>query len=104
MQAVFESGGKQYKVAVGESVSVEKLPAEVGDRVELERVLMVFDPDNVQVGRPVVEGAKVVATVTEQGLASKETVFKYRPKQRYRVKRGHRQSFTRLLIEDIVLS
>lgn len=104
MQAVIESGGKQYKVAVGESVDVEKLPAEVGDRVELEKVLMVFDPDSVHVGRPVVEGAKVVATVTEHGLGTKKVIFKYRPKQRYRVKRGHRQSYTRLLIEDIVLS
>jgi large subunit ribosomal protein L21 len=104
MHAVIESGGKQYKVAVGESVDVEKLPAEVGDRVELEKVLMVFDPDSVHVGRPVVEGAKVVATVTEHGLGTKKVIFKYRPKQRYRVKRGHRQSYTRLLIEDIVLS
>ena len=104
MQAVFETGGKQYKVSVGESVNVEKLPAEVGDRVELDKVLMVFDPDQVHIGRPVVEGAKVVATVAEQGLAPKEIVFKYRPRQRYRVKRGHRQPYTRLLIDDIVLS
>jgi len=104
MQAVFETGGKQYKATVGENVHVEKLPAEVGDRIELDKVLMVFDPDQVHIGRPVVEGAKVIATVKEHGLASKEVIFKYRPKQRYRVKKGHRQSYTRLLIEDIVLS
>ncbi len=103
MQAVFETGGKQYKASVGESVEVEKLPAEVGDRIELGQVLMVVDPDQVHVGRPVVEGAKVIATVTEQGLGRKKVVFKYHPKERYRVKRGHRQPYTRLLIEDVVL-
>lgn len=103
MQAVFETGGKQYKAFVGESVEVEKLPAEIGDRIELDQVLMVIDPDQVHVGRPIVEGAKVIATVTEQGLGRKKIVFKYRPKQRYRVKRGHRQPYTRLLIEDVVL-
>lgn len=103
MQAVFETGGKQYKASVGESVDVERLPAEVGDRVELGQVLMVVDPDQVHVGRPVVEGAKVIATVTEQGLGRKKVAFKYHPKERYRVKRGHRQPYTRLLIEDVVL-
>lgn len=104
MQAVFETGGKQYKISVGENVNVEKLSAEVGDRVELDKVLMVFESDQVHIGRPVIEGAKVVATVAEQGLGPKEIVFKYRAKQRFRVKRGHRQAYTRLLVEDIVLS
>ena len=104
MQAVFETGGKQYKATVGERVHVEKLPVEVGERIELDKVLMVFDPDQVHIGRPVVEGAKVIATVTEQGLAAKEVIFKYHPKERYRVKKGHRQSYTSLLIEDIVVS
>lgn len=103
MQAVFVTGGKQYKASVGESINVERLPAEVGDRVELGQVLMVVDPDQVRIGRPVVEGAKVVATVTQQGLERKKVVFKYHPKKRYRVKRGHRQPYTRLLIEDVVL-
>jgi large subunit ribosomal protein L21 len=103
MQAVFVTGGKQYRASVGESINVEKLPAQVGDRVELDKVLMVVAPDQVHIGRPVLEGAKVVATVTQQGLERKKTIFKYHPKERYRVKRGHRQPFTRLRIEDVVL-
>lgn len=103
MQAVFETGGKQYKVRVGQAVNVEKLPYPVGKSVEFDRVLMVFDDDEVQVGYPTVEGAKVLATVTEQGRDQKVIVFKYRPRKRYRRKLGHRQPYTRLLIEDIVV-
>jgi large subunit ribosomal protein L21 len=104
MQAVFKTGGKQYRASIGESISVEKLPAEVGDRIELDQVLMVVDPDQIHIGCPVVEGAKIIATVTGQELGKKRTIFKYHPKERYRVKRGHRQHYTRLLIEDVVLS
>lgn len=103
MQAVFETGGKQYKVRVGQAVNVEKLPYPVGENVEFDRVLMVFDGDEVRVGRPTVEGAKVLATVTEQSRDKKVIVFKYRPRKRYRRKLGHRQTYTRLLIEDIVV-
>ena len=102
MQAVIETGGKQYKVAVGDSVNVEKLPSAIGERVELGNVLMVFDNQGVQVGKPLLEGAKVIGRVTEQKLARKEVIFKYTPKKRYRVKRGHRQLYTRLVIEDIL--
>jgi large subunit ribosomal protein L21 len=105
MQAVIETGGKQYKVAVGRSVNVEKLPAAVGERVELDRVLMVFDDAGEgRIGRPVVEGAKVIAKVTEQDLGPKEIIFRYRAKKRERVKKGHRQPYTRLLIEQISLN
>jgi large subunit ribosomal protein L21 len=105
MQAVIETGGKQYKVAVGRSVNVEKLPAAVGERVELDRVLMVFDDAGEgQIGRPIVEGAKVIAKVTEQDLGPKEIIFRYRAKKRERVKKGHRQPYTRLLIEQISLN
>jgi len=102
MQAVFETGGKQYKVSVGDSVNVEFLFSPVGERVELNRVLMIMDGQNVQVGKPVLDGAKVIAKVAAHDLDRKRVIFKYHPKKRYRVKRGHRQPFTRLLIEDIV--
>jgi len=105
MQAVIKTGGKQYKVAVGRSVNVEKLPAAVGERVEIDKVLMVFDDAGEgHIGRPVVEGAKVIAKVTEQDLGPKEIIFRYRAKKRERVKKGHRQPYTRLLIEQISLN
>lgn len=102
MYAVVETGGKQYRVQVGETVEVERLDANIGDTVELDRVLMVSGDAGTQVGSPVVEGAKVAATVVEQGRGDKVIVFKYRPKQRYRRKIGHRQHYTRLRIEEIV--
>jgi len=100
--AVVETGGKQYKVSPGETVDVEKLAVE-GESVELDRVYLVVDGDKVTVGRPVVQGAKVVAGVVEQGRGDKVRVFKYKPKVRYRVMRGHRQPFTRLAIKEIVV-
>ncbi|MCD6519798.1 MAG: 50S ribosomal protein L21 [Anaerolineae bacterium] len=101
MYAIIETGGKQYKVAVGQLLDVERLEANVGDTIELDRVLMVADGEDVRVGQPVVEGAKVRATVVEHGKGRKVIVFKYRPKQRYRRKKGHRQEYTRLRIEEI---
>jgi large subunit ribosomal protein L21 len=101
--AVVETGGKQYRVSPGETIDVEKLAVE-GDSVELDRVHLVVDGDKVSVGRPVVQGAKVVAGVVEQqGKGAKVIVFKYKPKVRYRVMRGHRQPFTRLVIKEIVV-
>lgn len=102
MQAVFETGGKQYRATVGDSVNVEFIFQEVGQLVELDRVLMIADDSGVQFGTPTVAGAKVIAKVADHGLDRKRVIFKYHPKKRYRVKRGHRQPFTRLLIEDIV--
>jgi large subunit ribosomal protein L21 len=101
MYAVVETGGKQYKVMVGQTVDVERLEANVGDRVELDRVLMVSDGEAVHVGRPVVENARIAATVVEHGRGKKVIVFKYRAKQRFRRKKGHRQNYTRLRIEEI---
>lgn len=101
MYAVVESGGKQYRVAVGQTIDVERLPAERGDKVSLDTVLLVADGDKVKVGQPTVKGASVSATVLEHGLRRKVVIFRYRPKQRYRVKRGHRQQYTRLRIEKI---
>jgi large subunit ribosomal protein L21 len=101
MYAVVETGGKQYRAAPGETVDVERLPAEVGEKVTLDRVLMIADGQNVTVGRPNVEGAEVIATVVAQGRRRKVLWFHYVPKKRERKKRGHRQYFTRLRIERI---
>jgi large subunit ribosomal protein L21 len=102
MYALIETGGKQYKVQVGETLDVELLDANVGEAVELDRVLMVADGENVRVGRPMVDDAVVKATIVEHGRGRKVIVFKYRAKQRYRVKNGHRQGYTRLRIDEIV--
>jgi len=99
--AIIKTGGKQYKAMVGETIDVELLEAEVGQAVELDQVLMVADEDLVRVGRPVLEDARVSATVVEHGRGRKVIVFKYRPKQRYRRKAGHRQGYTRLRIDEI---
>lgn len=101
MYAVVETGGKQYKVSVGDTVDVEKLNCEAGDSIELDRVLMVSDDGEVRIGRPTLEGAKVAATVLRHFKGRKVLVFKYKPKERYRRKIGHRQPYTRLRIDDI---
>ncbi len=102
MYAVIKTGGKQYKVAEGEVIQVESLPQEVGETVELQPLLVAAD-DEVMIGNPLVESAKVLATVKGHGRRRKVTVFKYRPKQRYQRKRGHRQHFTQLRIDQIVV-
>ncbi|MFC1993999.1 50S ribosomal protein L21 [Chloroflexota bacterium] len=101
MYAIVESGGKQYRVAPGETVCVEKLPVE-SDTVELSKVHLIADGDKVTVGKPLIDGAKVVATVLDQGRGDKIIVFKYKPKTRYRKKTGHRQPYTKLAIKEIV--
>ena len=101
MYAVVESGGKQYKVVVGQTVDVEKLLAAPGESVTLDRVLMVAVDNEVKVGQPTVSGASVSATVVQHGLRRKTVVFHFRPKQRYRVKKGFRQPYTRLHIDEI---
>ncbi len=103
MYAVVETGGKQYKVEVGQTVDVEHIPAEVGDTVELGRVLMVSTEEGLKLGDPVVVGAKVTGSVVEQGRGKKIIVFRYKPKTRYRRKTGHRQSYTRVAVESIAL-
>ncbi len=101
MYAVVETGGKQYRVAPGGFVDIEKLPAEVGEAVTLDRVLMVVDGANIQLGQPVIAGAAVSATVVAQRRHRKVVIFHYRAKKRERTKRGHRQPYTRLRIEQI---
>lgn len=103
MYAIVETGGKQYKVRVGQTLDVELLDANAGDTVELDRVLMVSGQEGVQVGTPVIESAKVSATVVDHVRGPKLTVFKFRPKQRYKVRNGHRQDYTRIKIESIEL-
>lgn len=102
MFAVLATGGKQYKVAKGDTIQVEKLAGEVGDQVELANVLMVVDDDdNVNVGKPVLEGASVKAEIVDQGRHRKIIIFKMKRRKNYRRKAGHRQPFTALKIVDI---
>jgi large subunit ribosomal protein L21 len=103
MYAVIESGGKQYRVEVGTELEVELLEAEPGQSITLERVLLVADGDETAIGRPVVENAAVEAEVVRRDRADKVIVFKYRPKARRRVKKGHRQDLTVLRITDVRL-
>ena len=101
MYAIIQTGGKQYKVTEGEMVKVEKLPVEVGDKVTLDQVLMLQDDNGTKIGDPLVVGAKVSAAVLEQGRGKKITVYKYKKRKNQRKKQGHRQAYTRLLIEKI---
>jgi large subunit ribosomal protein L21 len=104
MYAVIETGGKQYRVEVGTELEVELLDANAGDAVTLDRVLLVADGDQASIGRPLVIGASVSAEVVRQDRAPKVISFKYRPKARRRVKKGHRQDFLLLRITDVVLN
>lgn len=101
MYAIVETGGKQYRVAPGDVIDVERLDASKGDVVELDKVRLVAGDDGVKVGKPLIEGAKVTARVTAVGKQPKILVFKYKPKKNYRRRYGHRQPFTRLVIEKI---
>ena len=102
MYAVVVTGGKQYRVAQGDVIYVEKLNAEVDTTVELDNVLVVSKENGeLVVGKPVVEGAKVTAKVLAQGKQKKVIVFKYKAKKDYRRKNGHRQPYTKLVIEKI---
>lgn len=101
MYAIIKTGGKQYKVAEGETVYIEKLEANEGDVVTFDEVLTVVKDSGVVVGRPVVAGAKVTAKVEAQGKGKKILVFKYKAKSNYRRRQGHRQPFTKVVIEKI---
>ena len=103
MYAVMKSGARQYRAEVGDTFLVEKLPVEVGEELELDEVLLVADDDEISIGQPTVEGAKVRATVVAQEKGPKIQIFKYNPSKRYRVRRGHRQQYTRLRIDEIVV-
>ncbi len=105
MFAVVETGGKQYKVAPGDRLDIERLPIEAGQQFDLGRVLMVSNEGGeVMFGSPVVTGARVLATVLEEHRGDKLIVFKFKPKKRYRRKNGHRQTLTRISIDNIVIA
>ena len=100
--AIVEDGGKQFKAVEGATIEVDHYEAELGDPIGLERVLMVVDGENVTVGKPIIPGAKVEATVVAQIKGPKVVSFKYTPKKRFRQKKGHRQQYTRVRIDSIL--
>ena len=103
MYAVVRTGGKQYRVTAGDILEVEKLVGDVGDTVMLDDVLLVAEGDNITVGQPTVEGAAVTAKITGQYRGKKIHVFRYQPKKRVRVRRGHRQYLTRLEVDSVTV-
>ena len=101
--AIVEDGGKQYRAVEGVTIDVDRFPADAGEQIDLERVLLVADGEDVKIGTPFVAGAKVQATVVSQVKGPKLVVFKYKPKQRYRIKKGHRQQYTRIMVDSITV-
>ena len=101
MYAVIKTGGKQYRVSPGEEVKLEKLPGEIGDPIAFDKVMIVSDGENVQVGKPYLENTSVVGQLTRHGKSRKIIVFKYKRRKNYRKKRGHRQQFSMVKIENI---
>lgn len=100
---VVKSGARQYRAEVGNTILVERLPADVGQKLELDEVLLVADGEQVQIGQPTVNGARVLATVVAQEKGPKIQIFKYHPRKRYRQRAGHRQRYTRLRVDKIVM-
>lgn len=100
MYAIIETGGKQLKVEVGDTIFVEKLDVEEGANYTFDKVLFVGD-ESAKIGNPYLEGAKVEAKVEKQGKEKKVTIYKYNPKKHYHKKQGHRQPYTKLVIESI---
>jgi large subunit ribosomal protein L21 len=103
MYAIIKTGGKQYRVSEGDVISVEKIDVASGEKIVFDEILIVENNGELQIGAPVVTGAKVEGTVVQQGKEKKVIVFKYKPKKDYRKKQGHRQPFTRVKIEKISL-
>jgi len=101
--AVFETGGKQYRVKEGDVIFIERLPAEADDTVTFDKVLAVFDDEGAKIGAPYVKGAAVDALVVKNGKARKIIVYKMHPKKGYRRKQGHRQPYTRVQINSITV-
>ncbi|HEX9091669.1 MAG TPA: 50S ribosomal protein L21 [Anaerolineales bacterium] len=99
--AIIEDGGKQYKAVIGESIDVDRYLLEVGEVIDMDRVLLISDGENVKVGTPFIEGAKIEATVVAQVKGPKVIVFRYKAKERIRSKTGHRQKYTRVHIDAI---
>ncbi len=103
MYAIVRSGGRQYRVSVGDQLLVEKLPFQPGQEITINEVLLVAVGDGVQIGTPLVDGARVRATVLAQEKGPKIRIFRYIPKERYRRRKGHRQTYTRLRIDEIIV-
>ena len=103
MYAIIQTGGKQYRVAVGDVLRVEHLPGERGDEVMLDQVLMVTDGEDLKIGQPLVDNAKVKTQILRQGKGKKIVVFKKKRRKNYRRKQGHRQLFTALQIQEIIV-
>lgn len=101
MYAIIETGGKQYRVSEGDVITIEKLEANEGETVQFDRVLTVVKDGSVTLGKPVIAGAKVTGQVMAQGKGKKILVFKYKAKSNYRRRQGHRQPFTKVVIEKI---
>jgi large subunit ribosomal protein L21 len=101
MYAVIKTGGKQYKVAAGEKLKIEQIPAEIGSEITLDQVLAVGAGASLKLGDPLVNGAAVMATVVSQGRHDKVTIFKMRRRKHYQKHQGHRQNFTEILINTI---
>ncbi len=101
MYAVIKTGGKQYKVAAGEKLKVEQIPADIGSEITLEQVLAVGAGETMKFGSPLVQGAKVLATVVAQGRHDKVKIFKMRRRKHYQKRQGHRQKYTELQIVSI---
>ncbi len=102
MYAIVESGGKQYRAELGAILALERIQGEIGNRVELDRVLMVSDGTEVRVGHPTVAGARVVSEIVSQARGEKIDVFKFKKRRKYRRKTGHRQELTKVRITEIV--
>jgi large subunit ribosomal protein L21 len=100
--AIVETGGRQYRAEVGQTIQTERLPYQVGETISLDKVLLVTDTENTLIGTPVVPNALVRATVVDQFKGKKIRVLKYKPGNRYRVRQGHRQQYTRLRIDEII--
>ena len=103
MQAIIVTGGKQYKVAQGDTLFIEKLEAEAGAEITFDQVLAILNEDKATFGAPTVEGASVVATVVKNGKGKKIRVFKYNPKKGYRKRQGHRHPYTKVEIGTITV-
>jgi len=101
MYAVVKTGGKQYRVAQGEYLKVEKLEGNEGDTIELDQVLMIADGDNLKIGAPLVEGGKVTATIKSHGRGKKVEIMKFRRRKHHQKRTGHRQSYTEIEITAI---
>ena len=101
MYAVIETGGKQYRVSSGEKLKVEQLAADIGSQITIDKVLMVADGDKISIGKPLVNGAKVQATVINHGRGEKVKIFKLRRRKHYKKQQGHRQNFTEIQVDQI---